>query len=177
MSDTLPQSESLIAWLPKRSELLDVQGRPLTQSLFLEVGYNEMAVYTLKDIDWEWKGKIYPSMKRLYLIEEDPTEYTFANKYLLGWNHWQRLCNNKLTRKHIDEWRDELEMKLRSRAVQEMMAMARKGNAGASKWLADKGWAKRGAGRPTTAEVDREVKLKSVIDTEYDTDVIRLRAG
>jgi hypothetical protein len=170
-------SEHLIPWLPKRSELQDTQGRPLTQSLFLEVGYNEMAVFTLKDIDWEWKGKIYPSMKRLYLIEEDPTEYAFANKYLLGWNHWQRLCNNKLTRKHIDEWRYELEMKLRSRAVKEMMAMARKGNAGASKWLADKGWEKRGAGRPTTLEVDREVKLHAVVNEEYNQDVVRLKTG
>jgi len=154
--------------------MLDENGRPITQSMFLELGYNSTAIYTLKDYDHEWRGKMYPSIKRLYLLEEDPTEYEFANKYFLGWKHWQRLGENKLIRKYIDEWREELELKLRSRAVQAMMVQSRKGNAGASKWLADKGWAQRGAGRPTKAEIEREKQLAANIDNEYGQDVIRL---
>jgi len=35
-----------------KKDLVDVKGRPLTQSLFLEVGYDpEVAIYTLKDYD------------------------------------------------------------------------------------------------------------------------------
>lgn len=176
MTDTSQPSESLKN-LPNRNDFLDSQGRPITQSLFLENGYTSAAIYTLKDVDYEYKGKLYPSLKKLYLLEEDPTEYIFATKYLLGWKHWQRLYENKLLTKHIDEWRFELEMKLRSRAVQELMAQARKGNAGASKWLADRGWAQRGAGRPSKTEIEREKKIQTNVLEEYSQDVLRLHRG
>jgi hypothetical protein len=157
--------------------MLDSSGRPITQSMFLEIGYSEAAIYTLKDNDHTYEGKVYPSLKRLYLEMEDPTEYTFASEYLLGWRHWQRLCENKLIRKGIDEWREELEMKIRSRAVQQMIASASKGGVQASRWLADRGWATRGAGRPSKAEVASEKALMAKIDDEYSSDVIRLHKG
>lgn len=168
----------MIDFLPTRDMFLDTSGRPITQSLFLENGYDtESSIYTLKEVDYEYKGKIYPSLKKLYLLEEDPTEYAFATKYLLNWRHWQRLCNNKLMQPHVAEWRDELEMKLRSRAVQEMMAAARKGNSSASKWLADRGWTNRGAGRPTSIDIEKEKKLHQIVNDEYSGDVIRLHKG
>ena len=108
-----------------RKKLQDSRGRPLTQSLFLEIGYKtEFAVYTLDDVDKIYKGKTYPSLKRLYLEAEDPVEYTFACEHLLGWKHWQRLCNNKITGAHIDEWREELELKMRSQAIQEIVEIS-----------------------------------------------------
>ena len=124
-----------------------------------------------------YEGHLYPSLKMLYLQEEDPTEYTFATKYLLGWKHWQRLCENKLLRKHIDEWREELEIKMRSRAVKEMVRSAAKGGVVASKWLADRGWVQRGAGRPSKAEVASEKAFMARVDEEYSSDVIRLHKG
>ena len=68
-----------------RSALKDSKGRYLTQSLFLELGYKEQAVFTLKDDHYTYNNKFYPSLKKLYLEEGDVTEYQFANKYLLGW--------------------------------------------------------------------------------------------
>lgn len=163
------------AQFPTREQMQDELGRPLTQSLFLEVGYSKAAVFTLKEVDYMYEGKLYPSLKRLYLAEEDPTEYTFATKYLLGWKHWLRLCDNKVLRAHIDEWREELEIKLRSRAVQEMIKNSRGGKLVASKWLAEKGWANRRAGRPSKSEVEAEKKILAAIDNEYTADVVRLR--
>jgi len=163
--------------LPDKSQMLDTSGRPITQSMFLEVGYSEAAIYTFKDNDHVYEGKTYPSLKRLYLLEEDPTEYDFANKYLLGWRHWNRLCENKLIRKEIDEWRIELEMKLRSRAVKEMIRSAEKGGVQASKWLADRGWEQRGAGRPSKADIASEKALMARVDNEYSSDIIRLHKG
>ena len=163
--------------LPTKDKMLDTSGRPITQSMFLEIGYSEAAIYTFKDQDHTYEGKVYPSLKRLYLLEEDPTEYEFANKYLLGWRHWNRLCENKLIRKEIDEWRIELEMKLRSRAVKEMIKSAEKGGVQASKWLADRGWEQRGAGRPSKADVASEKVLMARVDSEYSSDVIRLHKG
>lgn len=156
--------------------LLDTMGRPLTQSLFLELGYSEYAVYTLKDSDYTYKGKIYPSLKRLYLKEEDVTEYDFATKHLLGWQHWKRLCENKQVRKHIDEWREELELKIRCQAVRDMqnLCASENGNYSAAKFLADRGWEKRGAGRPSKSEKDRHLRIEEKLDQEYGADVARL---
>lgn len=158
----------------EKSEFQDDTGRPLTQSLFLEIGYTDFAVYTLKEHDYEYNGKMYPSLKRLYLECEDPTEYDFANQHLLGWKHWQRMVENKLIRKHIDEWREELEYKLRAKAVKDMLASAKAGNYQAAKWFADRGWATRAAGRPSKTELEGAKAAQGRLESEYGDDVIRL---
>lgn len=161
----------------KQETMLDSMGKFRTQSLFLELGYGTEALFTLKDQDHEHDGKIYPSMKRLYLEFEDPTEYEFANTVLLNWKHWQRMCENKVIRKHIDEWREELEVKLRSQAIRDAIQEAKKGHFQAAKWVADRGWSTRGAGRPTKAEIEHEKRVQSKITNEYDADVVRLFAN
>lgn len=155
--------------------MLDSGGKPLTQSLFLEIGYTKDAIYTLKEDDHYYEGKLYPSLKRLYVECEDPTEYQFATNYLLGWKHWLRLCDNKVIRKHIDEWREELEVKLRSKAVREMLKSANNGSFQAAKFLADRGWDTRGAGRPSKAEIEKEKAIQSRVDDEFSADIFRLK--
>lgn len=157
-----------------REQFLDSSGRPLTQSLFLETGYSSDALYTLKEVDSEYNGKVYPSIKRLYVEMADPTEYKFATEYLLSWKHWQRICENKFLRKHIDEWREELEVKLRSQATVNLINESRKGSYQAAKWVADKGWDQRTAGRPTKAEKERQEKINERVNDEYSGDVVRM---
>ena len=161
--------------LPSKDLMVDSTGRPITQSLFLELGYTDSAIYTLKEDHYEYNGKMYPSMKKLYIECADPTEYEFANTYLLNWKHWIRITDNKAVRKYIDEWRDELEVKLRSEGVKRMIQSASlPGGTQAAKWLADKGWSTRGAGRPTKAEVERELAIQSKVSDEYSADIYRL---
>lgn len=153
----------------------DSRGRPLTQGLFLEIGYNtEFAVYTLKDEDFEYGGKVYPSLKRLYLEMADPIEYNFSNTHLSGWNQWQRIANNKVIGKHVEEWRRELELKLRSEAVSEIISHSKteKGFQ-AAKWLADRGYNKK-AGRPSKEDVDAEKEYMARISQEFDADILRI---
>lgn len=159
-----------------KSKMIDPMGRPLTQSLFLEIGYSEYAVYTLKEFDHDYKGKVYPSLKKLYLKEEDPTEYAFAEKHLLGWQHWRRLCENKVIAKHIEEWREELELKIRSQAIRDMqnLCASENGNFSAAKFLADRGWEKRSAGRPSKAEKERHLRIEERINEEFSADIKRL---
>lgn len=149
-------------------------GRPLTQSLFLELGYGDAAVYTLKEVDHIHNGTLYPSLKRLYLLTNDPTEYKFATTYLLGWKHWMRLCENKALKNHIEDWRFELEIKIRSEGIKEVMASASGGSWQAAKWLADKGWDVRGAGRPSNEEKEKHLAIEKKLQGEYDDDIIRL---
>lgn len=160
-----------------KSKLVDSMGRPLTQSLFLEIGYKtEFAIYSLKDTDHHYRGKVYPSLKRLFLAHEDPTEYDFAATYLLGWNHWKRLNANKMLTKHFDEWREELELKIRSQAVREIVDLTagEGGSFQAAKWLADRGWDKRAPGRPSKAEQERDDRIEEHIANEFQDDVVRL---
>ena len=65
-----------------KSKMLDSMQRPLTQSLFLELGYTDFAIFTLKEDDYVYNDKTYISLKKLYLEMEDPTEYDFANECL-----------------------------------------------------------------------------------------------
>lgn len=160
-----------------KSKMMDTGGRYLTQSMFLEVNYEPNATFTLKDNDHEWNGVVYPSLKRLYIEFEDPTEYDFANTYLLGWRHWQKLIGNKMLLNHVQEWREELEFKLRAKGVKNMMLSAASGNYQASKWLVDRGWDTRGAGRPSKAEIEGQKALIKRVDDEYGADVVRMFAN
>ena len=156
--------------------MIDEKGAMRTQSLFLEIGYNyDVALFTLKDRDYEAKGKLFKSLKLLYLAEEDVIEYGFANTHLLGWGHWQRMCNNKQLTPHINDWREELELKLRSQAVRDIIdASAEEKGFQALKWLADKGWGKRSAGRPTKDATDHNKRMKEKLDGEFGADVVRM---
>lgn len=159
-----------------KEKLVDTMGRPLTQSLFLEIGYSDYAVYTLKEYDHQYNGKTYPSLKKLYLEAEDPTEYAFAERHLLGWQHWKRLCDNKVIAKHIEEWREELELKIRSQAIRDMqnLCASENGNFSAAKFLADRGWEKRSAGRPSKAEKERHLRIEERINEEFSADIKRM---
>ncbi len=159
-----------------KSKLKTANGIPLTQGLFLEIGYKDYAVYTTKDEDYEYNGKVYPSLKRLYLDMEDPGEYEFATTYLLGWNHWMRLCANKEVNKHVEEWRTELEIKLRSKAIKNILAKTQvEQGINAAKWIAEKGWDKRKAGRPSKEEIERETKVQMDLDKQFAEDLRRLK--
>lgn len=161
-----------------KSLLKSTNGIPLTQSLFLEIGYTDYAVYTLKDEDYEYKGKVYPSLKRLFIEMEDVGEYLFACEYLLGWDHWQRLCANKQVAKHIDEWRYELELKLRSKAIKNIITKAyTERGIQAAKWLAEKGWDKRKAGRPSKDEIEQEKRVQADLARQFEEDLKALGRG
>lgn len=160
--------------LPKKAAFVDTLGKPLTQSLFLELGYQDAAVYTLKEDHYEYNGKLFPSLKRLYIEEEDPLEYDFASKYLLGFRHWQRLCGNRVIRKYIEEWRNELEYRLRSKGVKQLLLSAKEGNYQAAKFFVDRGWDKRIAGRPSKDDIEKEKEIQNRIDKEYGADIVRL---
>lgn len=155
-----------------KSKFKDSMGRALTQSLFLEPNYNqEFAYYTLDGEDKLYKGVTYPSLKKLYLAMADPIEYEFATTYLLDWEHWEKLQGNRIIMAHIEKWRHELELKLASEGFRMILDQS-EDNYQASKWLAEKGWKKRGVGRPVK---ERETKeLDSYLEKEFEADVVRM---
>lgn len=157
-----------------KSKFKDEGGRYLTQSLFLELGYDtSKAVFTFDGQDKEYKGNTYISLKKLYLDAEDPHEYLFATTNLFDWEHWQRMCNNKELRKHISQWREELEIKLKSIGMQEILRATEDGNFQACKYVADKGWDKK-VGRPSKAEQQKKAKIEEKLLDEFADDLKRV---
>lgn len=160
-------------FIPDKKRFKDSTGKYLTQSLFLENGYNtEYAIYTLTDTDKEYNGKVYPSLRRLYLECMDPTEYEFANKYLWGWEHWQRITANNLMTEQIEQWREELEVRLRSIAIRSIVKSS-VDSYNAAKWIADGSW-KQKRGRPSRAELAKEKRIRERTAAAVDDDASRI---
>lgn len=157
----------------------DSQRRFLTNAMFFESrikGNGLEPTFTFKEQDHEYQGVTYISMRRIYMEMEDPTEYDFAMETLGSWDHWLKLCNSPAIREHIDKWRDELETKLRARAVKAMIETATTAGAKgttAAKWLATAGW-KEGKGRPSKARVRGELKKAAQVVSIVDADAARL---
>ena len=135
-------------WKKDDSKLKDNNGRYLTQGLFLEIGYGPFSIFTLSDRDKLYKGKVYPSLKRLYLEEADVVEINFANKYLWGWDQWQKMNASEVLRPYFDKWRDELSLMVQSDAIGSIIDQSLE-NSSAAKWLAARGWDQRKVGRPS----------------------------
>lgn len=159
-------------YVPDKSRYKDEKGRYIVQGLFLEDRYNtDLAVFTLDGEDKTYKGVVYPSLKRLYLECADPKEYSFATQYLYDWDHWQRLCRNAILSRHIEKWREELELSLVSEGVNALINLALNENSyQAAKYLAERGWDKRGRGRPSKEEIEGHLKRHADNDSSFDSD-------
>lgn len=161
-----------------KDQMKDTRGYPMTQALFLETIYDEnYAIWTFSDEPKEYKGKTYASLRQFYLEIADPTEYQFAKQCTLGWDHWKRLCENKMIGAEVAKWREELEISLRSEGIQAIVdATAQEGgNFQAAKWLADRGWQKNGPGRPSKSEIEREKRVKERVNEGFGADIIRMK--
>lgn len=162
-----------------KSLLKDDKGRYLTQGLFFEFAQNPAnAVYTLDGEDKDNKNNraIRPliSLKKRFLQMEDPFEYEFATTWLYDWEHWQRINANKVLRRHIDKWREELEIKIRSTGFQQILEKAAvDGDIQAIKYIANRGWDQK-AGRPSKVDKERESRIQEHIEEEFRGDLIRL---
>lgn len=138
------------------------------------------SIYTLKDEDHTVGNKTYPSLRKLYVALEDLTEYEFSQKYLGGWPHWKKLRECSWFQPFYEEWREELEIRVRARALNEIKAKAynpdHKDNLTASKFIVSGGWEKKpekgGVGRTTKQKIQTEAeklfKTKDEIEEDYN---------
>jgi hypothetical protein len=150
--------------------LKDTMGRFRTQSLFYETRHPDYSAYfTTKKYDY--KGHI--SMYLKYMEIGDPTEYQVAQRLLGSWDHWLALLNGKWFAEMVEEWREELRVKLESQRFQEMKDVAEnnKGTApgiSATKWLADHYGYKTKPRRGRPSKEEKRLALKRVTEEERD---------
>lgn len=121
-------------------------GKIITLKLFIELCYEtpEHAVFSLKEDDLDLNGKRYVSLQKLYLayVPNDPTEYTFAKNVFGSWNIWETVRNSAEVKPHVDKWRREADVIIKSRAIQAIAEEAKEGKNAfqAAKLLLDRGW-------------------------------------
>jgi hypothetical protein len=163
--------------------------RKILRGLFLETfinnkdeeeeGYRVQPIFTLKEWNVEKDGKTYYSLKNIYFSYNHIPgyEYEFAKDVFNSWDHWAALANcSGAVREHIDQWKDELTIRLQAQAYQALAKTAvyegAKGTP-AAKFLADRGWeAKRG--RPSKEEITKNSKLEAGVRESLEEDMARL---
>jgi len=116
-------------------------GVRLTKSLFYELVESDKSsvVYTLKEEDHMG----FPSLYRLYMESEDPTEYQFAVDHLDGWSHWKILQECTWFKPFLTRWREEKEVRMRSQALAKIIETSKgetRDSFQANKYLVEKGY-------------------------------------
>jgi len=149
-------------------------GQHYLKALFYEEALEpgrDYVVYTLKLYDHEG----YPSIHRLYVETNDPTEYEFAKKYFDGWAHWKKIKQCTWFKPYYDAMKEELEVSIRSRALKKLRQHENSEKAGVqvNKYLLDGGWIEKDdkRGRPSKETIKREAdklfKDQEIIDEDY----------
>ena len=157
-------------------------GAHLLKPIFFEYDNSEhlYSVYTLKDYDHTVDGITYPSLRKLYVEMEDPTEYEFAVKHLDGWVHWKKLTESSFFQQYLKEWREELEVRMRAKALNRIKTRATgdtKDSFAADKILLAGGWKTQSTekvGRPTKDKIKEEANKLFMESSEFDEDFKRL---
>lgn len=151
----------------------------LTQGLFFEYGIPpyERVLYTTQTWDKEYKGKTYPSLHKLYVEMEDVAEFEFANTYFECYEHWLRIKALPFFKEHYAAMVNELNAKLRSKALHAMLTQLKDGTASQAtlKYLADEDYNRKSAGRPSREQIDTEVKHQATLHTIYSNDLDRIK--
>jgi DNA repair exonuclease SbcCD ATPase subunit len=153
----------------------------VTVGLFLEHTNdirNGFAIYTLKDQDHRIGDRFYLALKPKYLELEDITEYEFATTYFENWTHWERILNVPELRKHIDQWRKELELKIKAKALKRLMKEAAEGGKEATsinKFLVQRGYVDKDTkGRPSKQAIKEEAERLASLEQSLNEDLARI---
>jgi hypothetical protein len=158
--------------------LKDKMNRYRTQSLFREFYLQNESCPPLWCLKEEDPQGTLPSLKALYMECADPTEYEFAMQAFGSWEHWLKIKSVKIIKPYIEDWPTELEVKLRSEAIQTIINETKTGKTpfNAAKFLAKGEWKNSASkrGRPSKEEVDRERKIAAKLDAEIGEDAARL---
>jgi len=158
-----------------KDTLKDKAGRYRSSSLFKECYESTEEYPALFTLSAEDKGELI-SFGRVFIELEDPTGYETSQVLLGSYQHWKKLLKAKWFREALEGWEEELEIKLKSKAVQQINKIAETDTSQAlqaSKYLADKGWEKK-RGAPTKAEKAAAAKKAAKVDKAVSDDLARV---
>lgn len=160
-----------------------INGQHFIRQIFYEMNTEDKntILYTLKDYDIELDGRAIPSIHRLYVEAEDPTEYNFANTYFDNWNHWDKIRSGVWFKPYLDSMRKELKVRMDHKAFQKIKTVAEGDTRDAfqaNKYLIDKGLGDANKrGRPTKQSVIDEAKGLVKDNEDFNSDFDRMVAN
>lgn len=152
----------------------------LISALFKEESKTpDTVLYTLSREDEEG----YSSLYKLYMEMEDFTEYDFANKYFESYQHWKLVCQTAFFAQHIAEWREELELKIRSRALKSLINKS-ESSTEVAKYLLNNKWTDKVhesnpntnlRGRPSKEEIKGHLRVITNEAKQIEKDYNRIK--
>jgi hypothetical protein len=154
-------------FVPDKTKFRNSMNGLYIRRVFLETSYRDNdktpVQYTLRSSD---HPEGYPSLYKLYIQMGDPLEYQFAETYLESYEHWMKLCETSWFRPIVERWRNDLQAKLKTAALQKILRVSEddthKNQFEALKIILAGGWkekeTKRRAGRPSKEEVQGHLK-------------------
>jgi len=185
------KGESIVLWMYQEEQsmsnknlLKNAQGAYLTNGLFYEL-QNKLTQqditpsFTLKERDIVRNGKKLPSLKKIYMsyVHAPYFEYEFAMDTFGEWEHWERIATSFSIKDHVQKWRDEMTVKLKASAIQQMIkesvVQGTPSALQAAKYVASLGWEVK-AGRPSKAEVNKQAKVAAGVRDTLNSDMERL---
>lgn len=154
-------------FVPDKTKFRNPMNGLYIRRIFLETSYRDNdktpVQYTLRSQD---HPDGYPSLYKLYIQLADPLEYQFAETYLESYEHWTKLCETNWFKPIIERWRNDLQAKLKTQALQKILRVSEddshRNQFEALKIILAGGWKekepRRKAGRPTKEEVKGQLQ-------------------
>ena len=156
-------------------------GRYRTKSLFWELRTTgDNPKFTTKSEDIIRDGITYLSLKKIYMSYDHVPgyEYDFALEVLGSWEQWTKLVNAGTDVSDlVKSWRSELDIRLKAKGIKAIMKHALDDDPKglqAAKYLVDKGYAVKKVGRPSSEEVERELKIDARAAKQQQIDMDRI---
>lgn len=135
--------------------------------------YEEPPVFSLHD---DRPGLI--NARKTFIDLGDPSGYKWAISYLGSWIHWQKLMRAKWFVAAYNEWVEELNIKLRSEALDVIRSIAHeegnKSALAAARYIAELEKRSQIKGRPTKVAMEAELKRQVQILDETADDAERI---
>jgi len=177
---TVEQLKEVVAAYKSEHSMKDVMGNYLTLALFWETRHipNEKKyppLFTIKDREHVVKGVEYVSLKRIYMSYSHVPgmEYEFAEDMFDCWSQWKTIAEKSELSKLVQEWRDELDIRIKAVAMKTLLQQSKDNIVAARAILAGEHKGNK-RGRPSKAEVEREKKLAAGVRDNLDEDMQRL---
>ena len=156
-------------------QIKNIRNKPRTKSLFYELSYDDPSdsIFTLKEEDIVAHGRPMMSLHKVYMamVPNDPTEYEFAMTVFGSWDCWKAICNSPPLKPHVNKWRKEAEVKVKSEAIKsiaEEMKTGGRSSFSAAKLLLEKGW----LDKDTASQAKRKLQAKE--DEELNKEALSI---
>jgi hypothetical protein len=167
---------------PKDYPLRGANRNFLTASMFVEIW--EQATIKAADVEPVFSLRGRPGFidaRQSFLDLRDPTGVRWAEVYLEGIEHLNRLMDSPWFKDAWESWQEDMARILQSEAIEKIRAISESGSPAAfqaAKWLATQEWnRRRGAGRPSKTEVRGALAREVEKTNQLNEDMARLTGG